>query len=87
MKLKEAETAIRAILAAVDNDQLPKPRRDKSDPSLYWFGGRGHHVGTAERAGVREPDVHRSFGLDGLFEGEKMARIDAKHLKKSAVTP
>lgn len=86
MNISEAESAIRAILATIEDSHLPEPRQDEHTPNLYWFGGCGYHAGTAQRDGAVEPDVHRNFGLTDLFAREKMARIDAELIKKEGLS-
>lgn len=85
MKRKEAERAIRAILKAVPTRELPEARIeiDKRDGTpIAWMGGTGYNLGSAKRGGIREPDVHRSFGLDALFEREAAFRLDKRHLEE-----
>lgn len=84
MKLREARLAITAILESIETSELPKPRKEKRETeTIYWFGGHGYHLG-ATSAGVRDPGVHRRFGITEMLQGERIARIDAADMKKKA---
>jgi hypothetical protein len=82
MNRKQAESAILAILADIPDSQLPKGRVEKrGDKTIFWFGGKGHHLGTATKNGARDPKVHRRSGLMDLLEGEATYRADVQFLK------
>lgn len=86
MNVKEARAAIEAILAAIDDDELPKFDRVEIDERyndgkpVVWWGSTGHHLGSARRGEVREPLVHRRRGVSDAIEGEMVYRADRRLL-------
>lgn len=89
MTLTSAEAAIRAILAALPDSELPKGRTEKEgDSTLVWFGGHGYHLGSAKKrkAGgewTRNPETYRDDAVREAIEHEAVYRLDLKHLEES----
>ena len=81
MKASEARAAIRAILAAVDDEELPKPTKTEkeSGETVIWFGGRGRYLGSAKRNGESDPDVYRDMAARDAIELEATYRLDLAH--------
>lgn len=81
MKRKHAFEAIKAILAAIDDDELPAPSKleQDGDTTIAWFGGCGRHLGSARRNGVLEPLIYRDRGASEAIELEAVYRLDVKH--------
>lgn len=84
MKQKHAFEAIKAILAAIDDDELPKPSKTEQDDgrTLVWFGGMGRYLGSAKRNGVLEPLIYRDKAAHEAIELEAIYRLDVKHQSK-----
>lgn len=81
MKRNEAISAIKAILAAIDDKELPKPSRIEQEDgkTLVWFGGHGRYLGSAKRNGEREPLIYRDKAVQEALEMEATYRLDAAH--------
>lgn len=85
MTREQAAAAIRAILAAVPDDELPKPKIEKRDgETIAWFGGLGRNLGSAKRGGVRRPENYRDDAVRTAFENEATYRLDLAHLATEA---
>lgn len=82
MKLAAAREAIAAILAAIDDEDLPKGKLEttKDGEQILWFGGMGHHLGSGRRNGERYPLMHRDRAVSEALEFEALYRYDLKHL-------
>lgn len=78
MNIKQARAAIEAILAAIPDDEMPKFDKveQRDGDVIVWWGGCGHHLGSAMSAGQREPNIHRRSGSWDAIEGEMVARAD-----------
>lgn len=83
MKREHAYEAIKAILAAIDDDELPKPSKieEDGDRKVVWFGGLGYTIGSAKRNGQREPLIYRDRAASQAISHEAVCRIDAKNLR------
>ena len=83
MKYREARLAILAILESLPASELPTARIEKrpSGETVAWFGGRGLHLGSATRDGVRRPKNYRDSAVLDALEGETAYRLDKRHLK------
>lgn len=88
MKLESAREAIRAILAAIPNEELPKP--DKTEEydgkTVAWFSGHGYTLGSARKRMTggkweRSPEIYRDDAVREAIEHEAAYRIDLKHLE------
>ena len=87
MKRKHAYEAIKAILAAIDDDELPKPDRmleHEEGTTVAWFSGTGRHLGSAKRNGVREPLIYRDRAAHEAIELEAICRLDRAHMETEA---
>ncbi len=75
---REAQDAIRAILARIPDAALPPLRieQDSDGTVIAWNGDTGRYLGSAKRRGRREPDVNRSGGIWDAIEREAVARLD-----------
>jgi len=84
VKRKHAFEAIKAILAAIDDDELPTPSKiqQDGDTTIAWFGGYGRHLSSARRNGVLEPLIYRDGGAREAIELEAVYRLDLKHQSK-----
>ena len=80
MKREHAFEAIKAILAAIDDDELPEPSKVDQDGqrTVVWFGGLGHYLGSATRNGEHEPMIYRDKAARQALDLEAVCRIDAK---------
>lgn len=78
MKRKHALEAIKAILAAIDDDDLPKPSKidQEEGKTVVWFGGLGRILGSAKRNGEPAPIIYRERGAATAIELEAVYRID-----------
>ena len=76
MKQQHALEVIKAILAAIDDDELPKPSKVEQDEdrTVVWFGGMGRYLG-----GAPEPLVYRERGAHEAIEHEAVYRIDRRY--------
>lgn len=86
MKREHAFEAIKAILAAVEDEELPKPSKveKESGRTLVWFGGHGRYLGSAKRNGEREPLIYRDKAAHEALELEATYRLDAAHETEAA---
>lgn len=86
MNRNQAAAAIKAILAAMDDDELPQPSKiEKEDGrSLVWFGGHGRYLGSAKRNGEHEPLIYRDRAVMEALELEATYRLDLAHQKNAA---
>ena len=82
MNLKDARSAIGAILASIDDAEMPTPTRSEESEGItvVWFGGLGYHLGSAKRGGVRAPENYHRQAVDAAIEHEAVFRLDRKHL-------
>lgn len=82
MNIKEARTAIEAILAAIPDDELPEfDKVEVRDGQIVvWWGSTGHHLGSAKRGGERDPLSYRRSGSWGAIEAEMTHRADRRLL-------
>ena len=80
MKRKHEYEAIKAILAAIDDDQMPATTkvRNRPDETVVWFGGMGRALGSAKRDGRNEPLIYRDRAAHQAIELEAVCRLDAK---------
>lgn len=83
MKREHAYEAIKAILAAIDDSELPKPDKiETTENGTYaWFGGTGRGLGLAKsrRNGgewQRDPIITRESGARDAIEREAVYRLD-----------
>ena len=84
MNIKEAQDAIKAILAAIPDHELPKfdsVEIDADGTPIVWWGGRGHHLGSAKRNGERYPLSYRNSAAWEAIEGEMTYRADQRLLE------
>lgn len=81
MKRKHAYEAIKAILAAIDDSEIPAPDKLKSEDGrvVAWFGGMGYYLGSAKRNGALEPMIHRDNAATKAIIGEAVYRLDKAH--------
>lgn len=81
MNLKAAQQAIEAILASIPDDKLPKFDRveQRDGITVVWWGGTGHHLGTAKTGDERNPINHRHRAAWEAIEGEMTYRADQKY--------
>ena len=86
MKRKHAFEAIKAILAAIDDDEMPNPSKVEQDGerTVVWFGGLGRYIGSATRNGEREPLIYRDRAAQEAIELEAVYRIDLAHMGNEA---
>ncbi|SEE83388.1 hypothetical protein SAMN04489740_2717 [Arthrobacter alpinus] len=92
MKYETAVEAIKAILAAVPDDELPKPSKIKKSAEgtpVVWFGGRGYHLGsaTSSRNGgekKRNPLNYRNHAVYDALIGETVTRLDLDYNPEAA---
>jgi hypothetical protein len=86
MNMQEARVAIEAILDAIPDHALPEARIDRrGKDAVAQFGGLGYFLGTAKRGGELDPTIHRSHGIDDLFNRETVARIDAQYVADGTI--
>jgi hypothetical protein len=80
MKREHAYEAIKAILAAIDDDEISQPSKieQDGDQTVVWFGGTGYHLGSAKRNGKHEPLIYRDRAAWQALDLEAVCRIDAK---------
>lgn len=86
MKRKHAYEAIKAILAAIDDDEMPKPDKIERDgeKAVVWFGGMGRVLGSARRNGEWEPLIYRDRAASDAIQTEAICRLDAEQMQKAA---
>jgi hypothetical protein len=86
MKREHAFEAIKAILSAIDDDELPKPSKIEQDEgrTVVWFGGMGRYLGSAKRNGELEPLIYRERGVNEAIDHEAIYRIDRQHQSGAA---
>jgi len=87
MKREHAYEAIKAILAAIDDDELPKPDKlEKGDDgkTVVWFGGMGRILGSGKRNGRREPLIYHERAASDAIQLEAIYRLDRAHLEAEA---
>lgn len=87
MNIKEARAAIEAILAAIDDDDLPEFDKVEIDPAhndgrpIVWWGSEGRHLGSSRTGtGERNPIGYRKSGSWAAIQGEMTYRADARLL-------
>jgi len=99
MNIEQARAAIEAIVAAIDDDELPefdKVEQDRDGGVIVWWGSTGQHLGSAKRGGKRDPLNYRRRGSWHAIEMEMTYRADRRlldngddptgvHLAKKAV--
>lgn len=85
MNIKEARTAIEAILAAIPDDELPEFDKVEIDAergeTLVWWGGQGQVLGSARRGDERRPLNYREGGSWGAIQNEMTYRADLRYLE------
>lgn len=83
MNIKTAQAAIRAILAAIPDDELPKFDRveQRDGKTIVWWGGNGYHLGSATSGGKRDVKHHHRCAPWDAIEREMVYRADRKFLK------
>ena len=88
MKRKHAYEAIKAILAAIDDDEMPKPDKVERDgeKTVVWFGGMGRILGSAKRNGEREPLIYRDRAASDAIQMEAVYRVDLAHMQNKATS-
>jgi hypothetical protein len=85
-KYESTVDQIEEILAAIPDDELPKPRVvvNPDGTSTAWFGGQGHVLGTARNGDVRDPLLHRRRGTRDAIEQEAVYRLDLASLAEES---
>lgn len=84
MNVTEARAGIEAILAAIDDDELPEFDRVESregGDTIVWWGGEGRHLGSAKTGGERCPLSYRRSGSWAAIQGEMTYRTDLRYLE------
>jgi hypothetical protein len=83
MNIKQARAAIEAILAAIPDSELPKFDKveERDGKTIVWWGGTGHHLGTARHGEERDPSIHRRAGSWDAIEAEMTYRADVRFLE------
>lgn len=84
MKRKHAYEAIKAILAAIDDDELPKPdkiEKGEDGKTVVWFGGHGRVLGSGMRNGRREPLIYHDRAASEAIQHESVYRLDRDHME------
>lgn len=87
MKRKHAYEAIKAILATIDDDELPKPdkvKKEEDGRTVVWFGGMGRVLGSGTRNGRREPLIYHERAASDAIQLEAVYRLDVAHLESEA---
>lgn len=86
MKREHAYEAIKAILAAIDDDELPTPSRVEMHEGVQvvWINGIGRHIGSGKRNGRREPLIYRDSAARKAIDEEAFCRIDIADMKAEA---
>jgi hypothetical protein len=83
VNIKEAQTAIAAILEAIPDDELPEfDRVEHRDDGtvIVWWGSHGSHLGSSMSGGVRDPLAYRRRGAWAAIEAEMTHRADRRLL-------
>lgn len=83
MNIREAQDAIKAILAEIPDDELPEFDRveiDKEGRPVVWWGAHGHVLGSARRGKHRRPGNYRDNGAWDAIEAEMTHRADQRLL-------
>lgn len=83
MNIREAQDAIKAILAAIPDDELPEfDRVEIGDDGrlVVWWGAHGHVLGSARRGKQRHPGSYRDNGAWDAIEAEMTYRADKRLL-------
>lgn len=83
MNIREAQDAIKAILAAIPDDELPEFDRVvvEGDEVVVWWGSTGHVLGSARRGSQRRPGNYRDNGAWAAIEAEMTYRTDKRLLE------
>lgn len=84
MNIREAQDAIKAILEQIPDEELPDFDRveiSRDGTPVAWWGGHGHHLGSAKQGGKRRPLNYREHGAWDAIEGEMVYRADKRLLE------
>lgn len=85
MNIKEARTAIEAILAAIPDEEMPEFDKVEIDnargETLVWWGGSGRVLGSAMSGGKRDPLVYRRTASWDAIQLEMTHRADRRYLE------
>lgn len=84
MNIKDAQTAIIAILEAIPDSELPefdKVEEREDGTTVVWWGGQGQYLGSAKSGGVRDPLSYRRGGAWNAIQSEMTHRADRKFLE------
>jgi len=83
VNIKEAQTAIKAILEAIPDEELPEFDRVEIEDgkAVVWWGGTGHILGSAHRGKQRHPGTYRDNGAWAAIEAEMTYRADKRLLE------
>lgn len=86
MKRKHAYEAIKAILAAIDDDEMPPPDKIERDgeKAVVWFGGMGRVLGSAKRNGESEPLIYRDRAASDAIQTEAIYRLDLAYMQNAS---
>lgn len=84
MNIIEARAGIEAILAALDDEDLPEFDRvevEEDGTVIVWWGGEGRHLGSAKFGGKRDPLSYRRSGSWAAIQLEMTYRVDRRFLE------
>jgi len=84
VNLQEARAGIEAILAAIDDEELPEFDRvevDDDGKAVVWWGGEGRVLGSATSGGKRDPLSYRRSASWSAIQMEMTYRVDLRFLQ------
>jgi hypothetical protein len=84
MNIREAQDAIKAILAQIPDEELPefdKVEIEDDGRLTVWWGSHGAILGSAKRGGERRPLNYRDNGAWAAVEAEMTYRADKRLLE------
>lgn len=83
MNIKEARSAIEAILAAIPDEELPEFDKVEIDGTdvVVWWGGHGRVLGSAMQNGRRNPIQYRENASWDAIQLEMTYRADRRFLE------
>ena len=83
MNIREARTAIEAILESIPDSELPqfdKIEQDEEYGPTVWWSSHGYHIASTRDAnGQPNPWGYRSSGAWHAIEQEMVARASARY--------